>query len=351
MAKKVTMQQIADYLGVSKFVVSRTLAGKEGVNPTTREKVFQAASKLGYFAQKSVPVDERLIHNNENDLESTLNKNKIVLVLMPNIRYQSKESLYWGRIVDGIGEMLEVMGAGMVVLTENNVESLDAVLNPKGFIGVISIGVVSTVLLLEVHRLDIPLIMVDYEDPLIPGDAIFNNSFDSSFNLTNHLIGLGHKKIQFIGNIEYSRSFYDRWLGYRSAMEKNKLPIPEDKLEYPQDDTGTRADIKGWLKKHTKKTMPSAFVCSNDNMAKRMITELEEIGLQVPKHASVTGFDNMEFSYEVTPTITTVDVAKRDLGKRAVEMLIRRVRDKNKPFEKILLAGEILLRESTAKSS
>lgn len=52
MAKKVTMQIIADHLGVSKFVVSKSLSGKEGVNETTRERVIQAASQLGYFTQK-----------------------------------------------------------------------------------------------------------------------------------------------------------------------------------------------------------------------------------------------------------------------------------------------------------
>ncbi|MDF2836455.1 MAG: LacI family transcriptional regulator, partial [Paenibacillus sp.] len=53
MSKKVTMQQIADSLGVSKFVVSKALAGKEGVSDTTRERVIGAATRLGYFAQRN----------------------------------------------------------------------------------------------------------------------------------------------------------------------------------------------------------------------------------------------------------------------------------------------------------
>lgn len=56
MAKKVTMQKIADHLGVSKFVVSKSLSGKGGVNETTRERVIQAASQLGYFTQKNAFV-------------------------------------------------------------------------------------------------------------------------------------------------------------------------------------------------------------------------------------------------------------------------------------------------------
>src|SRR5690606_2955624 len=132
--------------------------------------------------------------------------NQVVLVLMPNVRFQTKESSYWGRIVDGISAGLDRLGFGMFVVTENNVESLSRVLNPEGFVGVISVGVVSTTLLLEIHRLNLPLVMIDYEDPLIPCDTIFTNNFDSSLSLTNHLIGLGHKRMQFIGDIKYSRS-------------------------------------------------------------------------------------------------------------------------------------------------
>lgn len=348
MAKKVSMQQIADYLGVSKFVVSRALSGKEGVNPATRDKVFQAASKLGYFAQRNTKIDHSNVPIIDLPTEDIESKNKVVLVLMPNIRFQTKESLYWGRILDGIREFLEDIEIGMVVLTENNVESLTNVLNPKGFVGVISIGVVSTSLLLEVHRLEIPLIMVDYEDPLIPCDTLFNNSFDSSFHITNYLVGLGHQKIQYVGNIEYSRSFYDRWLGYRGALEKNDLFISKETIVYSEGADDNRKDIQKWLNKQMKETLPTAFVCCNDHVAKLMIHELEAIGYQIPKDFSVTGFDNMEFSYSMSPTITTVDIAKKDLGKRAVEMLIRRIRDQNIPHEKILLSGSILVRESTA---
>ncbi|MCV9888700.1 LacI family DNA-binding transcriptional regulator [Metabacillus halosaccharovorans] len=347
MAKKVSMQQIADYLGVSKFVVSRALSGKEGVNPSTREKVFQAASKLGYFKQNNIKMEHVTLDPLDLPAEGIESKNKVVLVLMPNIRFQSKDSLYWGRILDGISESLEHIEVGMVVLTENNVESLTNVLNPKGFIGVISIGVVSTSLLLEVHRLNIPMIMVDYEDHLIPCDTLFNNSFDSSVHITDYLVGLGHEKIQFVGNVEYSRSFYDRWLGYRAALEKNRLLIQKDTIVYSEEAADIRHDIQNWLMKQSKDIMPTAYVCCNDYVAKQIIIELQQLGYQVPEDVSVTGFDNMEFSYSMNPTITTVDIAKKDLGKRAVEMLMRRLRDLQIPHEKILLSGSILVREST----
>ncbi|WP_088104080.1 LacI family DNA-binding transcriptional regulator [Halalkalibacter urbisdiaboli] len=349
MAKKVTMQQIADYLGVSKFVVSKALSGKEGVNATTREKVFEAASKLGYFAQKNKKVNQIKLDQGEKRFDRGTDKKQSVLVLMPNIRFQNRESRYWGKILDGLSSALDNLKYGMVVVTENNVENLSHALNPKGFIGVVSVGVVSTALLLEVNRMGIPLVMIDHEDPLLPCDTIFNNNFDCSMNLTNHLIGLGHTNIQFVGDVQYSRSFYDRFLGFRSALESNNLPFNKEDVLVGVEAEHVVEQMDLWLSKVNRKSLPTAFVCANDDIAKSVTRALEDAGYRVPGDVSIAGFDNMEFTYTMSPTLTTVDVAKQDLGIRAVEMLIRRIQQHDAPFEKLLLAGAIMLRESTIR--
>lgn len=352
MAKKVTMQQIADYLGLSKFVVSRALSGKEGVNSSTKDKVFEAAAKLGYFAQKNKKINtfpEGVVSSKSNvDHKSN---NQMVLILMPNIRYQTKDSSYWGKIVDGISNSLEALGVGMFVMTESNVTSLSNTLKPERFMGAIGVGVISASILLEIDRMNLPLVLIDYEDPLLPCDTIFNNNFDGSFHLTNYLIGLGHKNVQFIGDIYYSRSFYDRWLGYRSAMEENNLVTVEKRKLENINVINVEGEFEAWLTKEGKDMLPTALVCANDNIALRAISVLKKNKFIVPDDISVVGFDNKEVAYQMSPTLTTVNIAKTTLGKRAVEMLFRRIREKNSPFEKLMLAGTIMLRESTAQLS
>lgn len=347
MSKKVTMQQIANYLGVSKYVVSKALSGKEGVNESTRTKVIDTASQLGYFAQKNSKVSSIKL---TNAVDKTVSKNEgNILVLMPNIRHQTLESSYWGGIVDGITSGLERLGFGTIIVTETNGRVLSGILNPASFLGIISVGVVSSNLLLEVQKLKVPIVMVDYEDALLPCDTLFNNNFDSSFNLANHLIGLGHTSIQFVGDIRYSRSFYDRWLGLRSALEANNLSRKLSHQLSSIDNFNIEELFKKWIDEH--QILPTVFVCANDNIASRVITVLIEAGLSVPDDISVTGFDNKVFTYKQSPTITTVNVAKEDLGKRAVEMLIRRIKEKDAPYEKVMLAGEIMLRESTTSKT
>ncbi|MGO4547946.1 LacI family DNA-binding transcriptional regulator [Paenibacillus sp. 2TAB23] len=355
MSKKVTMQQIADYLGVSKFVVSKALSGKGGVSEATQERVIQAASQLGYFSQKNAYVKTMKL---EQLPKTPAAGKQSVLVLMPNIRFQTKESLYWGRILDGIAAKLEEGGYGMVIVSEQSVDHFLHFLNPNGILGLIGVGEISTPLLLEVHRIGLPMVLVDHEDMLIPSDTVFTNNYESMYRLTKHLIGKGHAQLCFVGDIHYSRSFKDRFLGFRSALEEHmeeasRYSISSDYylsvegFEHEQ----FQEPIKQWAIKRIKtKSLPTALLCANDMIGIGAVKALQELGIKVPDEVSVTGYDNIEDSFRMSPALTTVHVPKETLGKRAVDRLIARIECKQEPMEKLLVAGELLYRESTGQA-
>ncbi len=205
MAKKVTIQQIANYAGVSNFVVSRALSGKEGVKTETKERVFAAASKLGYFNQKG-KYPKSLVTSSTSGLEKTEKRN--IIIVMPSVRNQLKESTYWGAIIDGMSAYLDSLHINTVIVTETYSDSVMNLLNPDGFLGLIGVGEVSTSLLLEVEKLGLPVVLIDHEDPLSKTDIVMANNFDASYDLTQYLVGIGHKQFVFIGNRSYSRSFF-----------------------------------------------------------------------------------------------------------------------------------------------
>lgn len=115
-----------------------------------------------------------------------------------------------------------------------------SILNPEGILGMVGVGQIATSLLLEVHRSGLPMVLVDHEDPLIPSDTVFANNLDGMARLTNHLIGLGHRQLHFVGSSAFSRSFRDRWLGFRSALEENGL-TPQA-ADDPMLEAGRRGD-------------------------------------------------------------------------------------------------------------
>jgi LacI family transcriptional regulator len=343
MPKKVTMQQIADYLGVSKFVVSKALSGKEGVSAATKERVIQAAAQLGYFAQRSGHLkNEKPGQTSEGGAKPS------VLVLMPNIRFQTKESVYWGRIIDGISIRLEERGYGMVIVSEHSIDGLLNVLNPSGLLGMIGVGEISTSLLLEVHRCGLPMVLIDHEDPLIPSDTIFVNNYDCMYRLTRYLIGVGHRDLLFVGNIRFSRSFRDRWNGFRFALEEEGIPLRDDHLIHLEGITGFSGQIAEWASRCREAgTLPGAVVCANDSIAIYALQAFGELGIAVPDDLSLCGFDNIEDAQRVRPALTTVHVPKEALGRRAVDRLFERVASPRDPREKILISGEMVYRESS----
>ncbi|WP_019636800.1 LacI family DNA-binding transcriptional regulator [Paenibacillus fonticola] len=349
--KKVTMQQIADHLGVSKFVVSRALSGKGGVNEMTKERVIQAASQLGYFNQKNGYVKN--IRSAASTVAIPAGKQS-VLVLMPNIRSQNKESLYWGKVLEGISDELEDQNLGMIIVSEPRTDVMMNIINPEGILGMIGVGQIASSLLLEVHRSGLPMVLVDHEDPLIPSDTIFANNVDGMYRMVNYLIGLGHRELYFLGNVNFSRSFQDRWLGFRSALEENDLGVQPHKdgmLLLDSIETGGFDEaLENWLltRKQTK-SLPTALVCANDLIAIHTVRILQKLGLRVPEEVSVTGFDNIDDAARAEPQITTVNVAKEQLGRRAVTKLLDRLADSNRAVEKWLISAELLYRHSASK--
>lgn len=355
MAKKVTMQQIANYLGVSKFVVSKALSGKGGVSEATKEKVIEAAAQLGYFAQRpsgKPPKQERMNAAVEGMKQS-------VLVLMPNIRFQTKESLYWGRILDGISAELNKRGIGMVILSEQNAEHLTGLINPDAIMGMIGVGEISSEMLLDIHRLGMTMVLVDHENDLLPLDSIFADNFEAVFRLTKQLLAMGKDNIMFAGDIQFSRSFYDRFLGYRAAIELttggSNRPDTVKLSNYGLNHSLLKLDgletehfidsFRRWLKELPE--LPQAVICANDKIALGLLHVLKEKGIDVPQQVAVTGFDNIEDSYMSELPLTTVHVPKEMLGKNAVERLINRLQHPEEPIVKLLVKSDIIYREST----
>ncbi|WP_201001057.1 LacI family DNA-binding transcriptional regulator [Paenibacillus glycanilyticus] len=348
MVIKVTMQQIADHLGVSKFAVSKALSGKPGVSAETRDKIVSVATQLGYFVNKQTNTAAK----RNKPASFITNTRDTVILLVPKVRFQTRDSYFWGRIIDGVTEELADRDISALVVTENFKDNFSNLINPNGVLGIIGVGYIASKMLLEIRNLGIPFVLVDHEDPLIPSDVLFMNNMECTRRVTNYLIGCGHTKLQFVGNTRYSRSFVDRYIGYRTMMEEHGLPLNQEEglLTF---EGGNRSEITEALEVIVKELvnehrLPTAFVCANDSIAICMMTVLGKLSVQVPGQCSVTGFDNIEDAAWAKPTLSTVNVQKEAIGRRAVEMLLRRLEHPDSLQEKILLAGEFIIRESTA---
>ncbi|MCM3782800.1 LacI family DNA-binding transcriptional regulator [Neobacillus mesonae] len=338
MRKKVTIQQIASKAGVSKFSVSRTLSGKAGVSERTRELILHAAEQLGYYNQtSSAPADNNSGKNKSDDSPREARPKGTILVLFPNVRFQNYDSAYWGPILDGVTTRLNEYSLDILTVTEPTYDNLFSLLNPDAIIGAITIGAVSTMSLYDLHRLEIPVIMVDHLDSTISCDTIFTDNQSSMRELMNLLISKGFKKFQFVGNKSEAYSFFERWTVYKMTLEQFGLSID-------QNDELLKASLEDMEQALTvlRANLPEVFICVNDATAMDLIEALKRQGILIPDQCLVTGFDHINDQFPIT---VTVHVNKEILGTRAVDQMLWRFANPNAPMEKKQIAAEVMVRE------
>src|SRR5690625_409786 len=344
--KRITMQMIADASGYSKYVVSKTLSGKDGGSDAARQKVLAVSKQLGYFKDSQVNINSLKV-----DDARQMDGEGFVLLVMPNHRYQNADSIYWGKVFDGIVDSLERENIGVIVLSSQN--NLSGHVRTNRLLGVITVGLVSSDMLLELNKHNVPIVMVDHEETMIQADTIFMDNRGGVNKLTNHLIGMGHKSLLFIGNNLWSLSFYDRWLGFKMALETNNLYVSDKNylinIDYNAGDVEDQIQTHiDQLEKH--KSLPTAFVCANDNIAEHVMTILIERGYRIPEDCSVTGFDNLETSAQLIPPLTSIHVLKEAIGQRAVNMLFWRLENLEFPPEKVHVYCDMIIRGSVGST-
>ncbi|WP_342438439.1 LacI family DNA-binding transcriptional regulator [Paenibacillus sp. FSL L8-0436] len=334
MRRKVTIQSIADFTGLSKFAVSRALSGKPGVSSQTRDTIFKAAGQLGYFKDsKSAQTPGELVDLDARKWSGT------VLVLFPNIRYQNPESLYWGPVFNGISSRLNQRGINVLTLTEPKDDSMFSLLNPEAIMGVITVGSISTPILVEIRSLGIPVMMVDHSDPSFHCDSIFTDNPSCMKEMMNFVINKGYRDYQFLGNIRDAHSFYERFLVFRAALEDNDIELKQlPSLNGPEIDN-FRETFAAAITEHG---LPEVFVCANDIYALFAMETFEFMGMAIPDTLVFTGFDN---THPSIPFLATVNVNKELLGTRAVDQLLWRILNPGTSYEKTLIQADVIIRD------
>ncbi|XEC93628.1 LacI family DNA-binding transcriptional regulator [Paenibacillus tarimensis] len=339
MREKVTIQQIADMTGVSKFAVSRALSGKSGVSAQTRDMILRTAGQLGYFNNKTQKT-----RRTEGPVPEVPQIAGTIVVLFPNIRYQNKGSVYWGPIFEGVSRRLDQIGLDIITITEPSSDHIFSMLNPKAIKGIVTLGNISTQILLDIKRLGIPVVMVDHHDPAFHCDTIFTDNFTCMRELITRLISKGFRKLQYVGNIKAARSFMERWIAYRTVLEEHQLPSRQNKR---LTEVESFVEISEAITALPEEDIPDVFVCANDFTAISTIEALSARGISVPGQCAVSGFDNTYPDSEIA--LTTVNVNKELLGMRAVDRILWRIANPDSNIEKTLICADIIMRESTAK--
>lgn len=303
--KKITMEDIAKEVGVSKVTVSKALGDREGVSESLRTKIKEVAAQMGYCKP----------HGNMSSL-ATL---QVLSVLVSEVFLDQEESFY-----TDIDRHLNRLAAEhnytviLSIITQSSEEQLllpDPTLT-KEVQGIIILGQLQDSYLEMVLSNNKPVVCVDFGDHRGLTDVVFTDNFFAMYQATSYLIERGHREIGFVGNIRFTNNIQDRYLGYQKALLEHDLTMNPAYLLEERTDHGEQIDIA------LPTPLPTAFVCNCDWAAARLLRTLQQHHIRVPEDVSIVGFDDVWHSRVTTPQITTVKVKRYEMAKYTFDLLL-----------------------------
>lgn len=342
--KKVTIQDVAKELNLSRNTVAKALNNSSSVSYETRYVVIEKAYEMGYSKLSPVVLNEFKLRNKIDDT-------KTIVVLT-----RREISVFWNSIIMGISDELNKYGCKLQFnfISEQDEKNLVLPLDLQAEVsGIIILSVFSLDYITQIMKSNIPVVFLDApsdNDSISQyGDVVVCEGVNSIKKITNSLIAQGLKKIGFIGDTTYCKTINDRYQGYLSALTTAGYPIDTSII------ASYHAPSKFYRTDEVEKAIsdfsyiPDAIVCANDDIALDVIRCLKVRGLSVPQDVAVTGYDNVEGMAQVEPILTTVRVGNQRLGRRLVQQLMWRLQNPNFPKEVIYINVELIFRQSSAK--
>lgn len=337
--KKVTLQKIADSLGVSRTTVWKVFSGQEGVSEALRDKIIAKAQELDY------KFSEGLGPSQNSSSEPPVNI--AVAVCRP------ETSIFWLAIIHQIAKELSRHNVNLVyTYLPSSVDgnyTLPASLTNGSTHGIIIMNVYNEQLLRLLAASPVPKVFLDTSTSVPPselnGDLILTENYTSISKITEHLIQKGRKSFGFIGDINYAKSNYERFEGFSRTLLRHGLPVhPELNLTGSIGIDTYKEEIEAFL--DTLPYMPDAFVCANDYVGCILIQLLAKRGIRIPEEVALSGFDaNTENS--LAENLTTVQVFNQSIGFRLALQILYRIQYPNVPYETIYVTSNVIFRGST----
>jgi DNA-binding LacI/PurR family transcriptional regulator len=332
---------VARRAGVSQTTVSLVLndAGTQaGLSLATQARVRQAVAELGYTPNHAARNLRR-------------QRTGIITFICPDLGnpYFAEVIVAAQSVAREEGYLVDIIAAG------NEAEKLRAIDRLRGGI---SDGVISTAptraiweALQELSARGIACLTLQDKgnNPTIP--AVRIDLEMGGYIATRHLIECGYRQIAHVsGRQAYPLRARERVHGYQRALEEAGLPAaPAWLIEVPNSMAGGAAAIEAMLQRGG--VLPEALFVFNDIMAVGVLHALRMRGLRVPVDMAVVGFDGIALGAFTTPTLTTVDHPRAELGRQAAASLIRLMRDpKQDTAPSVLLPGHLVVRESCGSS-
>ncbi len=334
MPDRPTIHTVAERAGVSKSLVSLVLRGSPKVSPDRRAAVERAIRELGY-RPNTAARDLRRRHS------------RTVGVLLNDMRLP-----WFLDLLDGLTDAFAEQGRQLLLhggrLDRRPDDTMPRTLADLGVDGMVLAGTqASSPALTEVAR-SLPCVAVGWRDLDLPRlDVVANDDLLGGALATEHLVGLGHRRIAHIaGRVPGSPGTVSalRRRGYEDTMRRHGLG------DHVQVEVGDHTDNGGYraaVRLLRSPTPPTAIFAVDDMTCLGARAAATELGVAVPGELSLVGYDNSPLARLLSVWLTSVDSVGAEVGRLAAETLAGRIDDPDRPARTLLLPPTVQVRGSS----
>lgn len=348
MATRVTLQDIADALGVSRNTVSKAINNTGVLAESTRQKVLNKAIEMGY---KQFSYANSISDLRSPSFSTPKAGGEIALFTGSFLN----NSHFASTMLDKFQHEISLLGYSLSMhrVDESNLAGLTLPLSfhQENVSAIMCIEVFHQPYCEMLCSLGLPVLMVDapvasYWRPL-SADVILMDNFSNIYTVVNDMRKRGITKIGFVGQVTHCRSFYERFVAFRDAMYINNLTVEDPYCLTEVHPHGK--DYKEYLYRSLQemKDFPELFICANDFVAIDLLYGLRKLGMDCPKDVKIFGFDDSPESKIMTPSLSTSHIHSQIIGYSAANLLLSRIEQPDLNYRITYTETDLIYRDST----
>jgi LacI family transcriptional regulator len=329
----VTINQVAKIAGVSTATVSRALNKPDTVSEAVKKKIERIIKRIGYIP-------------NAGARSLMLKRTGSIGVIVPTL-----DNAIFAQGLEEFQRQLSQSGYQMLVASTNyDPEIENQQMRSLLLQGVEGIAMFGSSQKLELIRLlrtrKLPYIHIGTLDTPLNGYAAgFDNKKAIQLGV-EYLVQVGHRNFGMIaGKTENNDRARDRVDGVVELLKRNRIFLKKESIiEVPYQIQDARIALKKLLQINPK---ISAVVCGNDVLAIGALLEAQSQGIKIPYQCSILGFDNLELSRHIQPSLSTIHIDAIGMWSKAAHHLMSQINGINRLPRKILADVSLVIRDST----
>lgn len=332
---QVTIKDIAKELGISASTVSRALKDHPDISVKTKEAV-NALAKAWNYKPNAVALSLRS------------SKSNVIGVIIPEIVHH-----FFSSVISGIEKIAHDAGYNVMIFQSNEsfkreLDNTQALLSSRvdGVLVSMSKETKDFDHFRELRSNGIPIVFFDRICNELSSDNVIVDDFAGAFSAVQHLIDTGCKRIAHLSAPQHMLLGQNRQKGYRQALLKNKLPFDEDLVVKCDSFDEAKELVPGLL---SLSESPDAIFAVNELTAAGALSVVKKAGLRVPEDISIIGFTDGIVSRVTDPALTTLEQHGHEVGLKATELLLDRIKEGGMDYEPLtrVVKTSLVVREST----